>query len=101
MSARLLAFFLVLGLLPTAQLVAGIADRDSTEPCAAGEKGDICPAHCCPKPLHVCRCHETPCVARVEPILDVPLRFANSPTRLRTEHHGRGMEPPPIRPPID
>lgn len=101
MSARLLAILVVLGLLPTAQLVASVADATSTDPCQGGEKGDICPAHCCPKPVHVCRCHDSPCVARVDPAVDVPLRLASSPTRLWTDHRGRGMEPPPIRPPID
>lgn len=100
MSARLLAVLLVLGLLPTAQLVASIADAESLDQCTAGEKGDICPAHCCPKPAHVCRCHENPCIAGTEPSVDVPSHVACCPTGLAAEHPGRRMEPPPVRPPI-
>lgn len=100
MSARLLAVLLVLGLLPTVQLVASIADADSLDTCTAGEKGDICPSHCCPKPAHVCRCHDNPCITRTEPAVDVSLRIVSSPARLAAERCGRRMEPPPVRPPI-
>lgn len=100
MTTRLLALVLVLGLLPTGQLVASLVGAEVGDSCADGAKGDICPGHCCPKTAHTCRCHDSPCIARIEPTLDVLARVDKTAPICRIDHDGRGSEPPPVPPPI-
>ena len=100
MIARLLALLLVLGLLPTGEIVASVLGTETADSCLAGDKGDICPGQCCPKTVHTCRCHDTPCIPNLEPTFEPPARVDITAAIARIEHHGRGFEAPPLPPPI-
>lgn len=100
MTTRLLALVLVLGLLPTGQLVASVLGAEVADTCVTGARGDICPRNCCPPTAHTCRCHDSPCMTRVEPSLAVPACVETTSPIRRIDHGGRGAEPPPVPPPI-
>lgn len=100
MITRLLALVLVLGLLPTGQLVASALGAKVADTCVTSAKGDICPGNCCPPTAHTCRCHDSPCMTRVEPIFAVPAGVETTSPIRRIDHDGRGVEPPPVPPPI-
>lgn len=100
MTARLIALLLVLGLLPTGELVASALATDIADSCIAGGKGDICPGQCCPKTAHACRCHDVSCITHLEPVLDLPDRVDMTVAIARIDHDGRGSEAPPLPPPI-
>ena len=100
MTTRLLAFVLVLGLLPTGQLVASVLGDASVEICVPSQKGDMCPGDCCPKAPHSCRCHDSPCVTHDELPPGVPATPSSAALAMWMQHDGRGFEPPPLPPPI-